>query len=114
MPYFIDTNVRVYLYNGNVKLDIELSSDTQITNNFFIRVGSQGILASKTVLKAALGRGLNQMRYIVRPYYRIVPGLNLFVEYENEQDYGSFKTIQKINRDLTYQNTVTLGLTMLF
>ncbi|MCW8399420.1 multicopper oxidase domain-containing protein [Legionella sp. PATHC038] len=114
MPWYIDTNVRTYYYRGSAKLDVELSRDTQITNNFFIRTGVRSILASKTVLQAELGSGLNQMRYIVRPYYRLMPGLNAFVEYENEQDYGAFKTIQQNNGDATSQNTVTFGLVALF
>lgn len=114
MPYFIDTNARLYFYSGSVKLDIELSRDTQITNNFFIRTGLRGISATKTVTSAGLGSNLNQMRYMVRPYYRLAPGLNVFVEYENEEDYGKFKSIEKELGEQTNQNTVTLGLTMLF
>src|SRR3990167_5140078 len=47
MPYFIDTSVRGYFYSGSAKLDIELSRDTQITNNFFIRAGIRSILADR-------------------------------------------------------------------
>lgn len=114
MPYFIDTNARLYFYGGSVKLDIELSRDTQITNNFLIRTGVRSILASKTVPSAALGNGLNQMRYIVRPYYRLTPGLNVFVEYENEEDYGQFKSIERTLGEAVSLNTVTIGLTMVF
>jgi len=114
MPYFIDTNIRTYYYGGSAKLDFELSRDTQITNNFFIRLGARSILASKTVTQSAIGSGLNQMRYIVRPYYRLMPGLNIFAEYEHEKDYGTFKNIQKIAGEQTIQNTVTFGLTVLF
>jgi hypothetical protein len=49
----------------------------------------RSILASKTVTQIAIGSGLNQMRYMVRPYYRLMPGLNVFAEYEYEKDYGS-------------------------
>ncbi|HAU1484611.1 TPA: multicopper oxidase domain-containing protein [Legionella pneumophila] len=113
MPYFIDTNLRGYYYNGSAKLDLELSRDTQITNNFFIRAGVRSILASKTVIQANIGNGLNQMRYIVRPYYRIAPGLNINVEYEHEQNYGAFKNIQIINGEAASQDTITFGLTVL-
>ena len=70
---------------------MELSRDTQITNNFFIRTGIRSILATKTVIQNEIGSGLNQMRFIVRPYYRLMPGLNLFTEFEHDQDYGAFK-----------------------
>jgi uncharacterized protein involved in copper resistance len=114
MPYFIDTNVRGYYYSGSAKLDIELSRDTQITNNFFIRLGLRSILASKAVPRAEIGSGLNQMRYIVRPYYRLIPALNVFVEYEHEQNYGAFKTLQSKEGESATQNTLSLGLGFLF
>lgn len=114
MPYFIDTNIRGYYYSGSAKLDVELSRDTQITNNFFMRLGVRSILASKTVPKAAIGSGLNEMRYIVRPYYRLMPGLSIFAEYENERDYGAFKNILINEGEVAGQNTVTIGLSVLF
>ncbi len=93
---------------------LELSRDTQITNNFFIRTGIRSILATKTVAEAMIGNGLNQMRYTVRPYYRVRPGLNVFVEYENEQDYGVFNQLQNQSTLPSVVNTVTLGLAFLF
>lgn len=114
MPYFIDTDARGYYHSGSAKVDIELSRDTQITNNFFIRAGIRSILSSKTVTQDAVGSVLNQMRYIVRPYYRLMPGFNVFAEYEHEQDYGTFKNIQTKAGESAIQNTVTLGFAWLF
>lgn len=114
MPYFIDTDVRGYYYHNSVKLDIELSRDTQITNNFFLRLGIRSILASKTIKSAAIGSGLNQMRYMVRPYYRLAPGLNLTAEFEHDHDYGPFKNIEHKAGDSTTENTLTFGLSILF
>lgn len=114
MPYFIDTDLRIYLYRGSIKLDLELSRDTQITNNFLIRTGLRTIAASKTIDSAELGNGLNQMRYVIRPYYRLVPGLNIFLEYENEENYGAFKAMEIASGESATQNTVTLGFTMIF
>lgn len=114
MPFYIDTNARVYFYGGSVKFDIELSRDTQLTNNFLVRTGIRALFATKTVTKAAIGSGLNQMRYIIRPYYRLAPGFNVFIEYENEQDYGDFKILEDILLKQTIQNTVTFGLSIIF
>lgn len=114
MPYFIDTDVRGYYYSGSAKLDIELSRDSQITNNFFIRTGIRSILATKTITRRGIGSGLNQMRYILRPYYRLMPGLNAFAELEYEEDYGAFKRIQRIAGDATSETALTFGLTVLF
>ena len=113
MPYFIDTDIRAYYHDGSAKLDAELSRDTQITNNFFIRLGIRSILATHTVAQDEVGGGLNQMRYIIRPYYRVMPGLNVFSEFEHEQDYGAFKNFQSIEGEPSSQNTVTFGLSML-
>lgn len=114
MPYFIDTDVRTYYHDGSAKLDAELSRDTQITNNFFIRIGIRSILATKTVTQADIGSGLNQMRYTITPYYRLMPGLSLFTEYEHQSDYGSFKNIIQNAGESTSENTVTLGVSVLF
>jgi len=114
LPYFIDTDIRGYFYGGSVKLDIELSRDTQITNNFFIRLGVRSILASKTVNQAAIGSGLNQMKYILQPYYRLMPGLNIFAEFERDQYYGAFKNIQVNLGNSSGENTLTFGLSLLF
>lgn len=114
IPYFIDTDIRGYFHSGSAKLDAEFSRDTQITNNFFIRAGIRSILATKTVTEAEIGSGLNQMRYTVRPYYRLMPGLDLVMEYEHEQYYGAFKNFQKHEGESASQNTVTFGLSFLF
>lgn len=112
MPYFIDTNVRGYFYSGSTKVDIDLARDTQITNNFFIRLGVRGILASKTVNQAEIGSGLNKMRYVIRPYYRLMPGLNIYVEYEHEQNYGAYKRLQANEGEAATDNTLNFGLAM--
>lgn len=114
MPYFIDTDIRGYYYGGSAKLDVELARDTQITNNFFIRLGIRSILASKSISRAEIGSGLNQMRYTFRPYYRLMPGLNIFAEYEYEKNYGTFKTMQRNAGEAATENTLTLGLGIIF
>lgn len=113
-PYFIDTDVRTYFYGGSLKLDAELSRDTQITNNFLIRAGLRSILATKTVNEAGIGSGLNQMRYLLRPYYRITPWLNVFTELEYEQYYGAFKDFQINEGEGASQTTWTFGVSTLF
>lgn len=113
LPYFIETDARAYHYSGSSKLDLELSRDTQITNNFFIQISARGIFASKTVPRAELGSGLNETRFTIRPYYRLIPGLAIFAEYENTQDYGPFKRIQQNNREDTSENTITFGISLI-
>lgn len=114
MPFFIDTDLRTYYYSGSTKLDLELSRDTLITNNFYVRLGVRSILASKSVNQAQIGSGLNQMRYTLRPYYQLMPGLNVFAEYEHDQDYGPFKNMQSTQGEPTSENTLTFGLSVLF
>lgn len=113
MPYFIDTDVRGYFSRGSAKIDIELERDSQITNNFFVRLGLRSIFASKTVPAAAIGSGLNQMRYTIRPYYRLAPGLNLTLEYERVQNYGAYKDILLSDGGSDRENTLTLGVSVL-
>lgn len=114
MPYFIETDIRGYYHKGSAKLDIEFDRDTQITNNFFIRAGIRGILATKTVTEDEIGSGLNQMRFIIGPFYRIMPGVNIIMEYEQEKDYGSLKNIRQVDGESTSENTLTFGFSLLF
>lgn len=114
MPYFIDTDERTYYHEGSVKFDLELSRDTQITNNFLIKLGVRGIVATKTVSQDEIGSGLNQLRFIVHPYYRLAPGFSIFTEYEREQDYGELKNIRNNISESTSENRVTLGLSFIF
>jgi uncharacterized protein involved in copper resistance len=113
-PYFIDTNARVYYHNGRVKLDAELSRDTQITNNFFIKLDLRGILATKTVTADEICNGLNQIHYAIRPFYRIAPGIAIFAEFEHDQDYGAFKKLQTVNGEKHIADTITFGVSLLF
>jgi CopA family copper-resistance protein len=114
LPYFIDTDIRMYYYGGSAKLDIELSRDSQMTNKFFIRAGIRSLLASKTVDRAELGSGLNQMRYLIRPFYRVSPQLDLFAEFEYEQYYGEFRDMQIDAGDSSSQSLLTFGASLLF
>ena len=114
LPYFISTDVRTYYHSGSVKFDIELSRDTQITNNFFIQIGIRSILATKTVTRDIVGSGLNQMQYRIRPYYRLMPGLSVFTEYEHQDNYGAFKTLLQNTGESTNNDTITLGASILF
>lgn len=114
MPYFIETNVRAYYHDGSFKLDLEFDRDTQITNNFFIKTAIRSILATRTVSEDEIGSGLNQMRYIIAPFYRLRPGLNIVMEYEHEEDYGVLKNIRQTEDESTTQNTLTFGFSLLF
>jgi len=114
MPYFIDTDLRLYLYRGSLKLDLELVRNSQITNNFFIGTGVRGLLATKSVQIAQIGSGLNQMRYVIRPHYRITPGVTLYAEYEHQRNSGAFNRFQRALGESKVSNTVTFGISVLF
>lgn len=114
MPYFIATDIRTYFYAGSAKLDLDFSRDTQITNNFFIQLSVRSMLASQTVNETGIGSGLNQMQYRLRPYYRIMPGLNIFTEFERDQYYGDFKNQQIHLGNGGSENSLTVGLAVLF
>jgi len=113
-PYFIDTNIRTYYHSGSEKFDIQLSRDSQITNKLFIRTGIRSILATKTVTEDEVGSGLNQLRFIIRPYYQLEPGLAVFTEFEHEGDYGSFRNIVVKSGEPASQNVITFGVSLLF
>lgn len=113
-PYFIDTDARVYEHAGSFKLDLELSRDTQITNKLFIRTGIQANAATKTVTQDEVGSGLNQMQYILRPYYQLTPNLTLYTELNYTQDYAQQIYIDNSNNMPTHNTTLAFGVSMVF
>lgn len=113
LPYFIETDLRAYYYGGSAKLDLEIARDTQITNNFFVRLEIRGVGASKTATPAGIGSGLNYMRYTVHPFYRLMPGLDAFVEYEYQRNYGNYQTIQQQEGESLAGGSYTVGLSVI-
>lgn len=113
MPYFIETNLRAYYHHG-LKLDLEFERDTQITNNFFINTEVRAIIATDTVWEDEIGSGLNEMQYSIKPFYRVKPGISVFIEYEYERAYDKLRAIRFENGEPIKENTLTLGLDFLF
>lgn len=114
MPYFIETNLRLYYTSGSAKLDAIFSRDTQICNNLFIGAAVRAIAATKTVAKHDIGAGLNEIELSLRPFYRIKPGWTIFIEYEHDQYYGVTKRLFQNQSIGTIENLLTLGFTVLF
>jgi len=113
-PYFIHTNLRTYLHEGSVKFDIQVNRDTQISHNFFIRTGLRGVLATQTIKKDQIARGLNYIEYIVRPYVTLTPRIALFTEFDFTQDYGKLKKILHKQRKSTSEKVLIVGVSLLF
>lgn len=112
--YPIDTNIRVYEHESRVKLDAEFIHDFNITNTFFIKGSIRTILATSTAEEAQIGNGLNQMRYFIRPTYRLTSDLHIFIEYEYLQDYGSTYDMREEADEESSESLVFFGLSMDF
>lgn len=110
----IDNNIRIYLHEDSVKLDAEFIRDFRISHKIFVKGSIRSILATKTVTEDEIGNGLNQMRYFIRPYYRLIPGLNVFVEYEYLQDYGTTENIREELDEEAAEHLIFLGLSFDF
>ncbi len=54
------------------------------------------------------------MRYIVRPYYRLMPGLSAFTDLNMNKNNGALKNIRRNLRNSTSERTITFGLSLLF
>ncbi len=114
-PIFpIDTNFRTYLHDDSVKLDAEFIHDFKITNKILVKGSIRSILATSTVEDAQIGNGLNQMRYFIRPFYRLTPELNLFIEYEYIQDYGSTADMRNEADEEAKESLVFFGVSVDF
>ena len=114
LPYFIEVDLRAYTHAGAYKGDLELNRDFQITNNFFIGAGFRIIAATKSIEEDIIGHGLNQIRYTLTPYYRIMPSFNVVIEYEYEEAYGDFKQFLIQVGDSAIENTLTFGFALTF
>lgn len=114
LPWFIETDIRAYTYAGSFKGDIELTRDTQIAGNFLIKTALRGIFATQTVPNAFIGAGMNQAQITIRPYYRLMPGLSFFLEYQYQKALGTYRTLQENAGNAASDNTLTLGISVIF
>jgi FtsP/CotA-like multicopper oxidase with cupredoxin domain/uncharacterized protein involved in copper resistance len=112
-PYFIQTDIRAYYHNGSSKLNLDLTRDTQIAHNFFIRTEVEGLFANKTVVHDLVGSGFNELQLTLRPYYQINPMLAVYVQYQYTGNYGNTKQLFQENNLPTSDNTYSLGLSLL-
>jgi FtsP/CotA-like multicopper oxidase with cupredoxin domain len=113
-PYFIFTNFRTYLHAGSVKFDLQISRDTQLAHNFYLRTGLRGVMATQNVKKDFITRGLNYIEYIVRPYYTLTPNVALFFEFDYSQDYAKLKKLVHSQGKPTSQKVFMGGVSLLF
>lgn len=113
-PYFIQTDIRAYYHNGSSKLDLDLTRDTQIAHNFFIRTEIEGLFASKTVKRDIVGSGLNELQFTLRPFYQINPALAVYLQFQHTGNYGNTKQLFQENNLSTNENTYSVGLSFLF
>lgn len=113
-PYFIETDIRAYYHNGSSKLDVDLTRDTQIAHNFFIRTEIEALFANKTVVHDLVGSGLNELQLTLRPYYQINPTLAVYVQYQHTSNYGNTQRLFQENNLTTSDNAYSVGLSLLF
>ena len=113
MPFFIDTDLRIYNHEGSTKADLELTRDTQITNRFFFGLALRGIAATKTMENDYIGAGLNQVEYTVKPFYQLNPNLALYVQYEYTRYYGETRTLIETDGESANQAQWTVGFKLL-
>ena len=114
MPYFIQTNLRIYNHKGSTKFDLEFTRNTQITNRFYIQLGLRGIAATKTLTDDEIGSGFNMLEATVRPYYSISTNFDIYFEYEYNRFYGERKKIVLAEGDSARVNSYSFGLSVLF
>lgn len=114
MPYFIETDAKVYFHKKSLKIDLSLSRATQIGDNFFIETGIRGVAATKTVEKDMIGHGVNKLTFTIKPYIFLKPGLSLFIQEESTQFYGALKKLRRVKSESAQTASVSLGLSVLF
>jgi FtsP/CotA-like multicopper oxidase with cupredoxin domain len=114
MPFFIDTDLRIYLHKGSFKLDLELNRAIHIYRSFFIDFGFRSIWATKKVAENNIGSGLNESFIEIQPTYVITPWLSLYLQYEYDQYFGDLKRILRSQGSDTSDHAINLGLILSF
>lgn len=112
-PYFINTNARVSLHKRSIKLDLQLSRDTQLAHKLFVRTGLRGVLATRRIKGDKIGNGINYVEYIARPYVVIFPGLALFAEFDFTQHYGNLRKILRSENQSSHEKVIMFGISLL-
>ncbi|QBR84798.1 copper oxidase [Legionella israelensis] len=113
MYYFITNNSRFYYHKGSVKADIEFGRNTQLTNNLFLGTHIRAIAATKTVAADEIGSGLNETQYVIRPNYRLTPGIAAFMEYEYTKYHSTLKNIRRRMGEPVTENSLFFGLSFI-
>lgn len=114
MPYFIEADLRAYLHKGNAKFDIELSRNTQFTHKFFLKLSIDSILATKTNVMDEIGSGLNSLKWSIQPLYQVGPHLAWYIQYQRTNYYGRLRNIIASEGRPTFENTYSVGVSLLF
>lgn len=111
--YFIETNARAYWRKRSLKLDIDITRETQLTNNLFLATGIRSIWATNTVADDLIAPGLNQVQYTIGSHYRLKPGLSVFLEYERDQYYAQTKRLVLASGERAGEDLLSVGLAAL-
>ena len=110
MYYFITNNSRFYYHKESIKADIEFGRNTQLTNNLFLGTLFRAIAATKTITEDEISSGLNETQFVIRPNYRLTPGISAFMEYERTTYHRILKNIRRRNGEPVVENSLFLGL----
>ena len=113
MPFFIDTNFRLYYHDNSAKADLEFSRDTMIGHDFFIRTAVRGIFATKTVSHDEIGSDINEFEFTLRPYYQINQVMAVYFQYQYTEHYDEKKQLLQEENELTNENRYGIGLSLL-
>lgn len=108
-PFFIDTDIRLYLHQSLLKADIDLKRDTLIAHNFYLRTGVRAIIATKTKIRNQIGSGVNYLEYTILPFIAIAPGWDIYAGVDLTQYYGKTKKIRRHQRLSSHETVAKIG-----
>lgn len=112
-PYFIYTYLRTYLHHKTVKFDLQVSRDTQLAHNFYIKTGLRSVFATRTIQRDQLARGLNYIEYIVRPYITFTPRISFYTEFNFTRNYSTLKRLLHKEGKSTKERLLLVGVSLL-
>jgi len=113
-PFFIDTDLRIYMHKSSFKFDLDLNRAIHVYRKLFLSFDLRSIWATKKIIENNIGSGLNRIEIEVEPYYVLTPSMSIYLQYAHEQYFGELKEILLSRSDKTTDNAIKLGLRLFF
>ena len=114
LPYFIETHTTLYQANDHSELDIGIERKFNLAPKWSLELGLESRWSSKTIESQKLGNSWNYIERKAALIYRHNVQWQLFLEYKNEQLWGSRRGQAQSEEESTDEDSFFLGVSLMF